>query len=47
MVETEVARLFSQLAVVMGGAPDLEDVLVAGIVEAARRLPPTMRSATC
>ena len=38
MVETEVARLFSSLAVAMGEAHDLEDVLVAGIVEAARRL---------
>jgi AcrR family transcriptional regulator len=38
VVETEVARLFSALAVVMGEAHDLEDVLVAGIVEAARQL---------
>jgi len=38
VVETEVARLFSSLAVVMGEAGDLEDVLVAGMVEAARRL---------
>jgi AcrR family transcriptional regulator len=38
VVETEVARLFSALAVVMGEANDLEDVLVAGIVESARRL---------
>jgi AcrR family transcriptional regulator len=38
VVETEVARLFSSLAVVMGEATDLEDVLVAGMVEAARRL---------
>ena len=38
MVETEVARLFSSLAVAMGEAHDLEDVLVAGIVEAARQL---------
>jgi AcrR family transcriptional regulator len=38
VVETEVARLFSSLAVVMGEAADLEDVLVAGMVEAARRL---------
>jgi len=38
VVETEVARLFSSLAVVMGEASDLEDVLVAGMVEAARRL---------
>ena len=32
------ARFFSGLAVVMGEAHDLEDVLVAGMVEAARRL---------
>jgi AcrR family transcriptional regulator len=38
VVETEVARLFSALAVVMGEATDLEDVLVAGMVESARRL---------
>jgi AcrR family transcriptional regulator len=38
VVDTEVARLFSSLAVVMGEATDLEDVLVAGMVEAARRL---------
>lgn len=38
VVETEVARLFSSLAVAMGEAADLEDVLVAGIVEAARQL---------
>jgi AcrR family transcriptional regulator len=38
VVETEVARLFSSLAVVMGEATDLEDVLVAGMVECARRL---------
>jgi AcrR family transcriptional regulator len=38
VVETEVARLFSALAVVMGEATDLEDVLVAGMVETARRL---------
>jgi len=38
VVETEVARLFSSLAVVMGEAHDLEDVLVAGMVESARRL---------
>jgi AcrR family transcriptional regulator len=38
VVDTEVARLFSSLAVVMGDASDLEDVLVAGMVEAARRL---------
>jgi len=38
VVETEVARLFSSLGVVMGEATDLEDVLVAGMVESARRL---------
>jgi AcrR family transcriptional regulator len=38
VVATEVARLFSSLAVVMGEATDLEDVLVAGMVESARRL---------
>jgi AcrR family transcriptional regulator len=38
VVSTEVARLFSSLAVVMGEATDLEEVLVAGMAEAARRL---------
>ena len=38
VVETEVARLFSSLAVAMGEATDLEDVLVAGMVESARWL---------
>ena len=38
VVDTELARFFSQLAVAMGGATDIEDVLVAGITEAARRL---------
>jgi AcrR family transcriptional regulator len=38
VVDTEVARLFSALAVVMGEATDLEHVLVDGMVEAARRL---------
>jgi AcrR family transcriptional regulator len=38
VVETEVARLFSSLAVVMGEATGLEDVLVSGMVESARRL---------
>jgi AcrR family transcriptional regulator len=38
VVDTEIARLFSSLAVVMGEATDLEEVLVAGMVEAARRL---------
>jgi len=37
-VDTEVARLFSELAVVMGEAVDLEEALVDGIVTAARRL---------
>lgn len=35
VVETEVARLWSAVAVAMGSAGDLEDVLVAGICEAA------------
>jgi AcrR family transcriptional regulator len=38
VVETEVARFFSSLAVALGEATDLEDVLVAGMVETARRL---------
>ena len=38
VVETEVARLFSALAVAMGEATDLEDLLVVGMVESARRL---------
>ena len=38
VVETETARLFSSLAVAMGEAGDLEDVLVAGMVESARWL---------
>lgn len=38
VVETEAARFFSALAVAMGEADDLEDVLVAGMVEAASRL---------
>jgi AcrR family transcriptional regulator len=38
VVETEVARFFSSLAVAMGEAADLEDVLVAGMVESARWL---------
>jgi AcrR family transcriptional regulator len=37
-LDTEVARLCSDLAVVMGEARDLEAVLVAGIVGTARRL---------
>jgi len=38
VVDTEVARLFSSLGVVLGEAADLEDVLVDGMVEAAQRL---------
>lgn len=38
VVATEVARLFSALGVAMGEAYDLEEALVAGTVEAARRL---------
>lgn len=38
VVDTESARFFSALAVAMGEAHDLEDVLVAGMVEAAGRL---------
>jgi AcrR family transcriptional regulator len=34
-VDTEVARLFSAVAVAMGAAEDLEDAIVAGIVAAA------------
>lgn len=37
-VETEVARFFAELAVEMGGADELEDVLVVGMVTAARHL---------
>jgi AcrR family transcriptional regulator len=36
--EVEVARLFSALAVEMGEARDLEDLLVAGLTGAAQRL---------
>ncbi|MGO9343657.1 MAG: TetR/AcrR family transcriptional regulator [Acidimicrobiales bacterium] len=35
VVDTEVARLFSTIAVAMGGAEDLEDAVVAGIVATA------------
>jgi hypothetical protein len=35
VVDTEVAHLFSALAVSMGGADDIEDALVAGIVGTA------------
>jgi AcrR family transcriptional regulator len=38
VTETEVARFFSALGVAMGEAKDLEDVLVAGLVEATRYL---------
>ena len=38
MVETEVARFFSTLAVSMGSAADLEGVLVAGMTTSARWL---------
>jgi len=38
VVDTEVARFFSALALPMGAASDLEDVLVVGMTEAARRI---------
>ena len=38
VVDTEVARFFSALALRMGAAPDLEDVLVVGMTEAALRI---------
>jgi AcrR family transcriptional regulator len=38
VVETESARLFSALGVVMGEAESLEDVLVSAVSEAARRI---------
>jgi AcrR family transcriptional regulator len=38
VVETETARLFSDLGAAMGEARDLEELLVAAIVGAARRL---------
>jgi len=38
VVDTEVSRLFSELAVRMGAACDLEEVLVSGITGAARRI---------
>ncbi len=38
VVDTEVARFFSALALRMGAATDLEDVLVAGMTEAAQRI---------
>jgi AcrR family transcriptional regulator len=36
IVDTEVARMFSAVAVEMGGADDLEDAIVAGVVTTAR-----------
>ncbi len=38
VVDTEVSRFFSALAVCMGSATDLEDVLVGGMTEAASRV---------
>jgi len=38
VVETEIARFFSGIAVAMGSATNLEGVLVAGIFDAATRL---------
>jgi AcrR family transcriptional regulator len=38
VVDTEVARFFSALALRMGAADDLEDVLVVGMTEAALRI---------
>ncbi len=38
VVDTEVARFFSALALRMGAASDLEDVLVVGMTEAALRI---------
>jgi AcrR family transcriptional regulator len=38
VVDTEVSRFFSDLAVRMGEADNLEDVLVAGMTEAASRV---------
>ncbi|MHB8330131.1 MAG: TetR/AcrR family transcriptional regulator [Acidimicrobiales bacterium] len=38
VVDTEVARLFSELAVRMGRASDLEEVIVAGMSGAATRI---------
>lgn len=38
VVDTEVSRLFSDLAVAMGEAEGLEEVLVAGMCGAARRI---------
>ena len=48
VVDTEVSRFFSALAVRMGAATDLEDVLVAGMTEAATRVSRAPApSATC
>lgn len=38
VVETETARLFSELGAAMGEARDLEELLVSAVVDAARRL---------
>lgn len=38
VVDTEVSRFFSSLAVRMGQASDIEEVFVAGMTEAARRV---------
>ncbi len=38
VVDTEVSRFFSAIAVRMGEAGDIEEVLVAGMTEAARRV---------
>jgi AcrR family transcriptional regulator len=38
VVDTEVARFFSALALRMGAASDLEDVLVVGMTDAARHI---------
>jgi hypothetical protein len=38
VVDTEVARLFSSIAVVMGSADDLEDVIVAGVTATANAI---------
>jgi len=38
VVDTEVSRLFSQLALSMGEAADLEEVMVAGMTLAARHI---------
>jgi len=38
VVDTEVSRLYTGLALAMGEAESLEDALVAGVTEAARRI---------